>query len=221
MVLSIDPKKQGRRLSRLTQLAREHHVPVRNASSDELTQLTGADHRGAVLTAPARRQNRYASLREFLQEYQNRREGLMLLLDGITDPQNVGAILRSADQFSADLVVLPGRRSAGVNETVMKVSAGAARHVPTVTVGNLAQALRDVQQAGFWVYAADIDGMPLKDVSFPEKTAVVLGSEGRGVSRLVGELCDHRVTIPVTGHIDSLNVSVAAGILLYEVRRQR
>jgi 23S rRNA (guanosine2251-2'-O)-methyltransferase len=145
---------------------------------------------------------------------------LVVLLDGITDPHNMGAILRSCDQFGVDLVVCPKRNSAaGESAVVHRASSGAASWVPTVEVPNLSAAIMSLQKAGFWVYGADAQGAAASGVSFAPRSALVLGCEGTGMGRLVSKHCDTIVAIPTTGHVDSLNVSVAAGILLYEIRR--
>jgi 23S rRNA (guanosine2251-2'-O)-methyltransferase len=130
--------------------------------------------------------------------------------------------LRSAEQFGVDVVVLPARRSARVNPTVEKVSAGASNYVRTVTVTNLRRALGQLKEAGYWVYGADAAGAPLWDAELQGKTVLVMGSEGKGVSEVVRRECDQLLRIPTSGRVDSLNVSVAAGVLLYECyRRQR
>ena len=144
---------------------------------------------------------------------------LVLALDEITDPHNLGAILRSADQFSASLIIVPERRSASANETVIRISSGAAQYVTMSTVTNLAKELDVLKQFGFWVYGADMNGESSYDMDFPNRTVIVMGSEGSGMRSLVRAKCDHIVSIPMSGHIDSLNVSVAAGILMYEYRR--
>jgi 23S rRNA (guanosine2251-2'-O)-methyltransferase len=146
---------------------------------------------------------------------------VVLVLDEITDPQNLGAILRSCDQFSVSLVVIPERRSVQVNETVVKVSSGAAQYVPVSVVTNINRELEYLKANGFWVYGADMGGKVTYKTVFPKKTVLVMGNEGKGLSQLTQKLCDMLVSIPMTGHIDSLNVSVAAGILLYEIRRQQ
>ncbi len=146
---------------------------------------------------------------------------LVLLLDEITDPHNFGAILRTADQFAVDLVVTSQRKSARDSQTVLKTSAGASLHVPVAVVANLAQAMKVCKEEGFWVYGAALEGELPQEGQFDGRVALVLGSEGRGLRRLVRERCDALVRIPTAGHVDSLNVSVAAGVLLYEVRRQQ
>ena len=208
-------------------------MPVRRVPRAELDALAGAaEHRGAALLPAAEgaarsplsaaRQTRTqaAGLRERLAEISDPL-ALILLLDEINDPHNLGAILRSADQFGVELVVLPTRRAARETQTVVKTSAGASLYVPLCSVSNLAAGLQLAKEAGFWVYGADLGGGRLDAVSFEGRVALVLGSEGGGLRRLVRERCDALVRIPSGGHVDSLNVSVAAGILMFEIRRQQ
>jgi 23S rRNA (guanosine2251-2'-O)-methyltransferase len=146
---------------------------------------------------------------------------LVLLLDEITDPHNYGAILRCCDQFGVDLVLSRNRRSAKNADIVSKTSAGALSWVPQAETANLIRALDDLKKAGFWIYGADMEGEPVYKKDLSGRTALVLGSEGSGISRLLCESCDSMIGIPSLGRVDSLNVSVAAGVLLYEVQRQR
>lgn len=162
-----------------------------------------------------------AGLREHLAALAQRPAVLAVVADGVTDPANLGSITRSADQFGADLVLIPRRRAARVTDTVMRMSAGAAAHVATVTVANVAAALAQLKALGCWIYGADLKGEPLDQVRFPTRVALVVGAEGGGLHALVRSRCDHLVRIPTAGQVDSLNVGVAAGILMYEVRRQR
>ena len=141
------------------------------------------------------------------------------MLDGITDPHNLGAILRSADQFGVDLVIIPERRSVQANETVQKVSSGAAQYVKMSVVTNLSREIAYLKENGFWVYGADMSGNSSYEEKFSKRSVIVMGSEGDGISQLVRKNCDYITSIPMQGHIDSLNVSVATGILLYEYRR--
>jgi 23S rRNA (guanosine2251-2'-O)-methyltransferase len=148
--------------------------------------------------------------------------GLVLLLDGIEDPQNLGAILRSAEVAGADGVIIPQRRSAGLSGSAVKASAGAASHIKVTKSGNAAQLIEQLKKSGYWIAGLDADAPRLIwEVDFTVPTALVLGSEGGGLHRLVKEKCDFLVSIPVRGKIGSLNVSVAAGIALYEIIRQR
>ncbi|MFW5743897.1 MAG: 23S rRNA (guanosine(2251)-2'-O)-methyltransferase RlmB [Spirochaetota bacterium] len=207
------------RIEAIVERARRHGVTVRNVGRGELRRIA-PEARDCALDAGRRPGATAATLDEVLAASDAAR-GLLLVLDHITDPHNYGAILRSADQFAADAVVVPGRRSAPLSAVAVQSSAGTARHVRIVTVPNLAAAVGRMQDAGFWVYAADMAGEPAHKTRLTGRTAVVLGSEGGGVSRLVAERADGLVRIPMHGHADSLNVSVACGVLLYEVRRQQ
>ena len=199
---------------------------VKKVSEVELNRLAGnEDHRGAVLDLGVRTMQsqggriREMSVQDFCKSLKEDQGALVLALDEITDPHNLGAILRSADQFSAALVIVPERRSASANETVIRISSGAAQYVTMATVPNLARELDVLKDHGFWVYGADMNGDSSYDMKFPKRTVIVMGSEGSGMRALVRAKCDHIVSIPMSGHIDSLNVSVAAGILMYEFRR--
>jgi len=146
----------------------------------------------------------------------------VVILDSITDPHNVGAILRSCDQFGASLVVIPEHNSASDiagNEVIGRTSAGASAWVPVAIVNNLVRAAEQLKQAGFWVYGADAGGKNCRTIDFPAKSVLIMGSEGTGMSQLLEKQCDTIVSIPTCGKIDSLNVSVAAGVLLYELSK--
>jgi 23S rRNA (guanosine2251-2'-O)-methyltransferase len=160
------------------------------------------------------------SLDEFLEGLKEGDEALVLVLDEITDPHNYGAILRCCDQFGVDLVIGRNRRSAKHAGIISQTSAGAVSWVAQAETPNLVRAMEDLKEAGFWIYGADMDGEPVYTKDLSGRTAFVLGSEGGGISRLLRERCDGMVGIPSAGRIDSLNVSVAAGVLLYEARRQ-
>ncbi len=144
-------------------------------------------------------------------------ESVVLALDQVTDAHNVGAILRSCNWFGVAAVLVPDRRSAAINETVMHVSAGAAAHVRICDVVNLARALRELASAGFWVYGTDVEGQPCDKVGINRPTVVVLGSEGKGLRPNVKSACDELLAIPGHGVVESLNVSVATGVVLYEL----
>lgn len=221
--------KAGPRARALAKLAADNGVRVNRSGEHELDRLA-RDHRGIALAVddgPGSAVD--LSVEEFLQglddadeaEGGSRRSALVLVLDGITDPHNYGAILRSCDQFGADLVVAPSRRSAKDSETVARTSSGASAWVPTAVVPNLVRAVALLKDAGFWVYGADMGGSPVDRIDLSGRVVLVMGSEGTGISRLLRESCDGTVAIPSYGRVDSLNVSVAAGVLLYEARRQR
>jgi len=161
------------------------------------------------------------SLEDFISGLGGRKDALVIILDEITDPHNYGAILRCCDQFGVDLVVSRNRRSAKHADVISKTSSGAVSWVAQAETPNLVRAMEDLKEAGFWIYGADMEGDPVYKKDLSGRAAFVLGSEGSGISRLLREKCDGMVGIPSYGRIDSLNVSVAAGVLLYEVRRQR
>jgi len=213
--------RQSARISQIRQLAERKGVPVSEVEDAELTRLCGSEaHRGVLLALVRPSSSQRSSLKYHLKDLEAEK-CLVLVLDGITDPQNLGAILRSADQFGVQLVIIPSRRSAQENQTVSKVSSGASEYVPLAVVPNIASALELLKEQGFWIFGADADGQPTGGLDLNGKVCIVLGSEGSGMHRLVREKCDFLVSIPASGHVDSFNVSVAAGILMFEARRQQ
>jgi 23S rRNA (guanosine2251-2'-O)-methyltransferase len=219
--------RSNKRIAELERTAGQKNIQVKKISPAEMDRMSGSEgHKGALFVEKVRPSEksgsrRYSDLGSYLKETGTEDQQLVLMLDGITDPHNLGAILRSADQFSVDLVILPGHRSASVNATVAKVSVGAHAWVPTIQVNNAARTLEQLKDAGFWIYGADMGGGTAAGTDLTGRTCLVMGSEGKGISRLLKEKCDTMVSIPMAGHVDSLNVSVAAGILMYEVVRQR
>ena len=179
---------------------------------DELSR--GGVHQGVVARVEA---YPYSGLAEILASP----EPLVLILDGVTDPRNLGAVLRTAEGAGASGVVIPTDRAAGVTATAVKASAGGSEHVRVARETNLRRAIETMKEAGLWVYAAEAGGTPYTQLDLTGPVGLVFGSEGRGVRRLVREACDGTVAIPLLGNVGSLNVSVAAAVLLYEVRRQR
>ena len=148
--------------------------------------------------------------------------GVIMILDGLEDPHNLGAILRSADATGADAIIIPKNRSVSLNQTVAKVSTGAIEYVDVVQVTNLTQTIQELKKNGYWVIGLELDGtVDFKEQDYHGNTAIVVGSEGKGISRLVKENCDILVKIPMYGKVNSLNASVSAGLILYEVVRNR
>lgn len=208
------------RLSALFSEAKEKGVPVEYVERAVMDKLTGGgNHQGIAARVT---DFSYSTLDDILALAKSRGENaLIVLLDGITDPHNFGAIVRSAECFGAHGIVIPSRRSVGVTDTVVKVASGATEHMLIAKVTNINDAIRELKERNVWVYACDFGGEHPKSVDFRDDTALVVGSEGTGIHRLTRELCDGVVTIPEYGKINSLNASVAAGIVLYETARQR
>lgn len=191
-------------------------VPVKRVPRQRIEELArGGAHQGvAARVGPYP----YSSLKEILATT----EPLVIVLDSVTDPHNLGAVLRAADGAGASGVVLPKDRAVGVTSAAVKASAGASEHVPVARETNLRRALEKMKEAGMWVYALEeAEATAYTDLELSGPVAFVLGSEGRGIRRLVREGCDGAVSIPMRGAVSSLNVSVAAAVLLYEALRQR
>jgi 23S rRNA (guanosine2251-2'-O)-methyltransferase len=217
--LYVDPGRRDPRMRSLTDLAQSKRVRVIEADSARLDGLARAGrHQGIVARVEAGRMPMdLESLFEDLAE-----PALLLVLDGVQDPHNLGACLRVADACGAHAVLVPKDRAVGITATVEKVASGAAETVPFLPVTNLARALRELKERGVWVMGAAAEAQTdLFGVRLEGPIAWVLGAEGEGLRRLTRETCDQLVTIPMQGSVESLNVSVAAGICLFETRRQR
>jgi len=217
--------KPGPRARELTVLANERKIRLNKVGTADLDRLA-PDHRGIALEVDEGSGEAVTSLEEFLEGVgkdgdSGRKDLLVAVLDEITDPHNYGAILRSCDQFGVDLVITRHRRIAKYADVVANTSAGASVWVPQVETANLPRAVEELKEAGFWIYGADMEGEPVYSRDLRGRTAIILGGEGTGISRLLRENCDVMIALPSLGRIDSLNVSVAAGVLFYEVIRQR
>ena len=220
--------KPGPRARELMTLAGNCKVRMDKIGTIELDRLA-PDHRGLALEVDEAGSESDITLEEFLASLgpnsgggdSGRTDALVAVLDEITDPHNYGAILRSCDQFGVDLVVTRHRRIAKHADVVSKTSSGASDWVPQAETANLPRAVDALKEAGFWVYGADMEGDDVWERDLHGRTAIILGGEGTGISRLLREKCDAMIAIPSFGRIDSLNVSVAAGVLFYEVIRQR
>lgn len=200
--------------------AKKLGIVVQQADPAKLDKMTdGANHQGVVAMVSA---YEYVSVKDILKKAEeNGKAPFVIICDKITDPHNLGAIIRTANCVGADGVIIPKHRSAGMNSVVMKTSAGAAEYTPVAKVTNIATTIDELKEAGLWITAADMDGAPMYDIDFKGAIGLVIGSEGSGVSRLVREKCDFIASIPMLGQINSLNASVAAGVLMYEALRQR
>jgi 23S rRNA (guanosine2251-2'-O)-methyltransferase len=213
--------KAGPRAKEIVTLAVNNKIRLERTGTFDLDGLA-PDNRGIALHVEDEG-SKTISLENFIEECEQseRKDALVLILDEITDPHNYGAILRCCDQFGVDLVLGRNRRSAKHAGIISQTSAGTVSWVAQAETPNLVRAIEDLKEAGFWIYGADMEGEPAYKKDLKGRIALVLGSEGSGISRLLREKCDGMVGIPSSGRIDSLNVSVAAGILLYEIRRQR
>ena len=211
---------RNQRLAQVTSLARQLHVSVEQVEKARLTELAGSDkHQGCVLEVTSS-PIASSSLEELLQDQQQ--DDLFLVLDGVQDPHNLGACLRSADAAGVRAVIVPKDRAAGITPVVSKVAAGGAESVPLITVTNLVRSLKDMQAAGIWVIGTSGDAeQTIYDLECSGPIALVMGAEGEGMRRLTAEQCDYRVKLPMLGQVESLNVSVATGICLFEINRQR
>ncbi len=200
--------------------AKSKGIVIQQADAAKLDKLTdGQNHQGVAAFVSA---YGYVSVKEILNHAEDAgHPPFVVICDKITDPHNLGAILRTANCVGADGVIIPKRQSAGVNSVVMKTSAGAAEYTPVAKVTNIASTIDELKKAGLWITAADMDGRPMYDIDLKGALGLVIGSEGSGVSRLVREKCDFIASIPMMGEINSLNASVAAGVLMYEALRQR
>lgn len=212
--------KPGPRAREIAALAATRGVRVLRTGTNELDRISPG-HRGLVLEVDDDEVRKDVfTLDSFLESVSDKKNVLAVMLDEVTDPHNFGAILRSCDQFNADIVITRNKRNARLSDTVAKTSAGASAWVPSAEVANLPRAIEQLKKAGFWVYGADMGGTLIYKTSLPDRLCVILGGEGAGLSRLLRERCDALIAVPSLGRIDSLNVSVAAGIILYEIIRR-
>ncbi len=199
-------------------MARERGVVVQMVERVRLDEIA-RNHQGMLAFASA---YAYAEVEDMLAAAKEKGEDpFLIVLDGLTDPQNLGAIIRTAACVGAHGVIVPKRRAAGLTPVAVKASAGAVEFVKVARVTNLTRTLQELQKQGVWLYGADMRGEDYRAVDFAGPVALIVGSEGEGVSRLVLDQCDHRVSLPMSGAIDSLNASVAAGVLMYAVYAAR
>ena len=200
--------------------AKQKNIPVKDVDSKKLDFLAkGVNHQGIVAQCAVKE---YSTLEDIFALAEEREESpLIIVLDKIEDPHNLGDIIRTAECAGAHVVIIPERRSAGLSYTVEKTSAGALEYMPVVRVKNISAVLQKLKDKGIWVYGADMDGEHYKKVNFDGAVALVIGNEGKGISPLVAKDCDVIVSLPMKGKINSLNASVAAGILMYEIADKR
>ncbi len=207
-------------IKRIIAQASKKGVVIQEVSRQKLDELSQTkNHQGVIAIVSA---HNYATVGDILENAKSKGEPpFIVVLDGITDPHNLGAIIRSAECAGAHGVIIPKHRSVGLNATVGKTSAGAIEYMPVARVTNIVKTMEQLKKEGLWFACADMKGLDYFDTNMKGAIGIVIGSEGDGVSRLVKENCDFTVAIPMYGKIASLNASVAAGLLLYEVVRQR
>ncbi|MDE4543355.1 23S rRNA (guanosine(2251)-2'-O)-methyltransferase RlmB [Thermoanaerobacterium sp. R66] len=208
-------------ISKIIKSARDKNIIISTADNVTLDKMSGnGNHQGVVALCSL---YKYCDVEDIL-EYANEKgeKPFILLLDGITDTHNFGAIIRTAEAFSAHGIVIPKRRSAVVNSTVVKTSAGATEYMKIAKVSNINNAINNLKKQGVWIVGSSVDAKEdFSNVDYDQPIAIVIGSEGEGISDLVKKNCDYLVKIPMTGNMNSLNASVAASIFMYEVVRQR
>ena len=212
-------EKEGS-INQLLGIAAERGIPITECDRIRLDSMAkGGRHQGVIAIAAERN---YSSIDEILNYAQSRGEPpFVVICDGVEDPHNLGAIIRSAECVGAHGVIIPKRRAVGLTATVSKSSAGALEHMLVAKVTNLSSTIDELKERGLWIYAADMDGTAYYKTDMKGAVALVLGSEGFGISRLVKEKCDFVVSIPLYGQVNSMNVSCAAAVLLAEAARQR
>ena len=215
-------KKDGK-INNIIKLAKQNHIPVSELSRDKFKKLLDADvnHQGVIASVSP---INYANLDDVINKAKaSKTKPLIVLLDGIEDPQNLGAIVRSSEVLGANAIILTERRSAVITGIVSKVSAGAVEFIPIVKVTNLVKTMDKLKKEGYWIIGAEYEkeSKNLFDIDYNMPCAIVMGSEGKGLSRLVKESCDIMIKIPQAGQTNSLNVANALSIILYEVVRQR
>jgi len=219
--LFVAGASSDKRIARLLLLAKERDVPLRQREKGDLSRLCGTEHhQGVALRVEA---FAYAGIEDVLGQWRASGEsGLIVVLDGVQDPHNLGALIRSAACAGAHGVVIPRDRAVGVTAVVEKTSAGAVETVPVAQVANIAQTLEELKREGFWIYGAEGNASSsLYDHDFRGNVVVVIGGEGEGIRPLVRKKCDFLISMPIKGGVNSLNASVAGGVMLFEVVRQR
>lgn len=208
ILLAVDDRE-------IESMAMRNHIKVKKTDKRYLTSLTGADtHQGVAAEIP---DYRTYELEDLMNSVQPGKHGLIILLDELEDPHNLGAVLRTADAVGAEGVIFKKTHSVGLTPTVAKVSAGAIDTVKCCCVTNLSRAVETLQKNGWWTVGTDMDGQDSRSLKYDFNCVLVIGNEGKGISRLVREKCDYVVSLPMVGKIESLNASVSAGILMYQI----
>jgi 23S rRNA (guanosine2251-2'-O)-methyltransferase len=214
--------RQDSRIEEIVQLARQRSIPIRFEDRGQLDRLANSrDHQGVIAIVAARAAATLEAILAAANASRDRR-GLIVLLDGVEDPHNLGAIIRTTLAAGAHGIVIPERRAAGLTDTVARASAGALAHLPIAKVTNLARTMEELKEAGYWLVGLDEQaGKTYTEVDYTSPTGIVMGGEGKGLHALTRQRCDFVVSLPTTGPVKSLNVSVATGVVLFEALRQR
>ncbi|MDI3529889.1 MAG: rRNA (guanosine2251-2-O)-methyltransferase [Thermoanaerobacter sp.] len=214
-------KTAGGNISKIINFAKEAGIVVSTTDNDTLSELAGSrNHQGVVALSAVYKYFEVDDLLEYAE--QKKEKPFLLILDEITDPHNLGAIIRSAEAFGVHGIIIPKRRAVGVNATVVKTSAGAVEHMRIAKVSNINNTIRDLKERGLWIVGTDVNAeKSFEELNYDFPVAFVIGNEGKGVSKLVLQNCDFVVKIPMKGKINSLNASVAASILIYQVVSKR
>lgn len=216
--LLVSEGSEGGSLIEIIERAKDAKIPISRVPRPSLDRLAGQGHQGVALSVAPRA---YAELEDVMRRNTGQAP-LIVILDEVSDPHNLGAIIRSSEATGVQGVVIPKRRSVALTHTVAKASAGAIEYVPVARVNNLVQAIEQLKAKGYWIVGTDIENASgYTDVDYTGPTALVIGAEGQGLTRLVKEHCDFLVALPMLGQVQSLNASVATGVLLYEIIRQR
>ena len=216
----VAPTDNKGSIVRILALAREKGVPIKDTTPQKLDAITsGASHQGVIAFCAA---HEYVSVEDILNKAKEKDHApFIIVCDEIEDPHNLGAILRTAEACAVDGVIIPKRRNVGLTSVVAKTSAGAVEYVPVARVANIAETIDSLKKQGVWFYAADMKGQNWCEVDYSGGVGLIVGSEGNGISRLVKEKSDFLISLPMQGNITSLNASVAASVLMYEIARQR
>ena len=207
-------------INKIISKAKENRIVIVQAEKSKLDKMSQTNnHQGVIAIVPP---FEYSSVEDIVEEAKKRNEQpFILILDGIEDPHNLGAIIRTCEAAGFDNIIIPKNRSVSINGTVVKTSVGTIERVKIAQVTNLNNAIQTLKKKGYWIIGTDMIGTDYKELDYNGKVAIVIGNEGVGISRLVKENCDFIATIPMNGQVNSLNASVAAGVLLFEILRQR
>lgn len=217
--LFIQEDLKSKHIEELKKLAKEFSVPIVWAPKTKLDEMTNKEnHQGIVMKITP---YEYLSLEDLLTKTKEKENKFFLILDSIMDPHNLGSIMRTADAVNVDGIIIPKHRAVGITPVVVKTSTGAVEHVPVARVTNLSQTIKKLKEHNVWIFGTDMEGTDYTNWNVAGDIALVIGNEGKGMGAALKKEMDEMITIPIEGHVQSLNASVAAGLLMYEVHRKR